>query len=182
MSNQLILPPGYILRQGYPPVQDYMHLRSASGLSPQSAAQAEASIRGSWYGCYITYKTGPTTTNTDTDPDIPHTNETTTTNEAIVGMGRVIGDGGWYFHIADMAVLPDHQRKGLGDVILKDLLSRIRSLAPPPERAADGRLMGTYKWICRFDAAFHGHDAVVWRGGCFQWSGSGELVVVDSDL
>ena len=29
-------------------------------------------------------------------------------------MGRVIGDGGWYFHIADMATLPAYQRRGLG--------------------------------------------------------------------
>ena len=28
--------------------------------------------------------------------------------------GRVIGDGGWYFHIADMATLPEHQGRGLG--------------------------------------------------------------------
>jgi len=33
-------------------------------------------------------------------------------------MGRVIGDGGWYFHIVDMAVLPEHQRRGLGDAVL----------------------------------------------------------------
>jgi len=45
-------------------------------------------------------------------------------------MGRIIGDGGWYFHIADMGVLPDHQRKGLGDVIMKTLLAKIRSEAP----------------------------------------------------
>lgn len=25
--------------------------------------------------------------------------------------GRVIGDGGWYFHIVDMATQPDHQRR-----------------------------------------------------------------------
>ena len=47
-----------------------------------------------------------------------------------VGMGRIIGDGGWYFYIADMAVLPDHQLKGLEDVILKTLLARIRREAP----------------------------------------------------
>jgi GNAT superfamily N-acetyltransferase len=46
-------------------------------------------------------------------------------------MGRLIGDGGWCFHVLDMAVLPEHQRKGLGDVILTTLLDRIRRLAPP---------------------------------------------------
>ncbi|WP_370260313.1 hypothetical protein [Cryobacterium sp. TMT3-29-2] len=29
-------------------------------------------------------------------------------------MGRIIGDGGWYFHIADMATLPEFQGRGLG--------------------------------------------------------------------
>ena len=46
-------------------------------------------------------------------------------------MGRVIGDGGWYFHVVDMAVLPEHQRRGLGDAILSVLLERIRRQAPP---------------------------------------------------
>jgi len=45
-------------------------------------------------------------------------------------MGRVLGDGGWYFHVIDMAVLPEHQRRGLGDVILTALLDRIRDQAP----------------------------------------------------
>jgi len=50
---------------------------------------------------------------------------------ATVGMGRLIGDGGWYFHVVDMAVLPAHQRRGLGDWVLGWLLDRIREEAPP---------------------------------------------------
>jgi GNAT superfamily N-acetyltransferase len=45
-------------------------------------------------------------------------------------MGRIIGDGGWYFHIADMATLPEHQRKGLGQVIIRELLAYIKANAP----------------------------------------------------
>jgi len=45
-------------------------------------------------------------------------------------MGRVIGDGGWYFHIVDMAVLPEHQRRGLGRAVLDYLLEQIRRRAP----------------------------------------------------
>jgi GNAT superfamily N-acetyltransferase len=45
-------------------------------------------------------------------------------------MGHVIGDGGWYFHIADMAVLPEHQRRGIGDAVLTWLVDRIRAHAP----------------------------------------------------
>jgi GNAT superfamily N-acetyltransferase len=100
------LAPGYILVDGYPLVDDYVHLRTASGLSPKNAEQATIAIKGSWYGCYIAEEASPS---------------------RAVAMGRIIGDGGWYFLIADMATLPEHQRRGLGDVIIKKLLARIKS-------------------------------------------------------
>ncbi|KAJ5771053.1 Acyl-CoA N-acyltransferase [Penicillium nucicola] len=109
------LPLGYSLHDGYPSTPEYLHLRSAAGLSPKTPSQAAAVPTGSWYGCYITFK------------------EDDSTPKA-VAMGRIIGDGGWYFHIADMAVDPGHQRKGLGDAILKALLAKIKQDAP-----ADGK-------------------------------------------
>jgi GNAT superfamily N-acetyltransferase len=110
-QNEPILPPGYTLHSGYPSIPEYVHLRSAAGLSTKTPSQAAAVPTGSWYGCYITF-------------------EATNGEKQLAGMGRVIGDGGWYFHIADMAVHPEHQRKGLGDVILKALLRRINQEAP----------------------------------------------------
>ncbi|KAJ5604963.1 Acyl-CoA N-acyltransferase [Penicillium lagena] len=106
------LPTGYTLRTGYPSIPQYLHLRSVAGLSPKTPSQAAAIPSGSWFGCYITF-------------DVE--NEET----QLVAMGRIIGDGGWYFHIADMAVHPDHQRKGLGDSVLKALLQQIHQEAPP---------------------------------------------------
>ncbi|KAI0521809.1 hypothetical protein F5B22DRAFT_503137 [Xylaria bambusicola] len=103
---------GYVLVEGYPSVEDYRNLREQSGLSPRNEEQATKSIAGSWYGVYIAEETAPT---------------------KAVAMGRVIGDGGWYFIIADMATLPAHQRKGLGDVVLKKLLAEIE------RRAAEGQ-------------------------------------------
>jgi len=101
--------PGYRLVIGPPLVPDYLRLRRESGLTPKTAEQATAGLPGSWAACHVVEEAG---------------------GEA-VGMGRVLGDGGWYFHIVDMAVLPGHQRRGLGDAILSTLLDRIQALAPP---------------------------------------------------
>lgn len=115
-SQPSTLPSGYTLQPGlFPPVPEYRNLRKSSGLTPVSEAQAAGAIKGSWYGCYISY------TPPEAAPD---------TMPTAVAMGRVIGDGGWYFLVADMATLPEHQRKGLGDVVLKHLLAYVKEHAP----------------------------------------------------
>jgi GNAT superfamily N-acetyltransferase len=99
----------YRLVEAPPSVEAYLALRERSGLTPKTRDQAVAALQGSWAACHVVHEAGGET----------------------VGMGRVLGDGGWYFHIVDMAVLPDHQRRGLGDAILTWLLDRIRTQAPP---------------------------------------------------
>jgi GNAT superfamily N-acetyltransferase len=99
---------GYRLVDGPPAVPDYLALRELSGLSPIRPDQAEAAVRGSWAAVHVVHE------------------ETAAT----VGMGRVLGDGGWYFHVVDMAVLPGHQRRGIGDAVLTALLDAIRRGAP----------------------------------------------------
>ncbi len=42
-------------------------------------------------------------------------------NDSAVGMGRIIGDGGAYFYIQDVIVLPEHQGKGIGRQIMESL-------------------------------------------------------------
>lgn len=98
---------GYDLIEGPPAVTDYLALRARAGLSAKTVPQGEAAIRGSWAAVHAVASDG-----------------------SRVGMGRAIGDGGWYFHIVDMAVLPEHQRRGLGDAILTWLIERIRKAAP----------------------------------------------------
>jgi ribosomal protein S18 acetylase RimI-like enzyme len=101
------LPPGYRLVMATPSVADYLRLRRESGLTPKDEVQASAALPGSWAACHV----------------VAHDGET-------VGMGRLLGDGGWYFHVVDMAVLPAHQRRGIGDAMLSALLARIREVAP----------------------------------------------------
>ncbi|KAJ5301650.1 Acyl-CoA N-acyltransferase [Penicillium antarcticum] len=76
--NSRALPSGYVLHDGYPSTPEYLHLRSAAGLSAKTPSQAAAISTGSWYGCYMAF---------EENGSIPKT----------VGMGRIIGDGGWYF-------------------------------------------------------------------------------------
>ena len=102
------LPDGYRLVDGVPSTADYLDLRLRAGLSPKTEGQAAAALRGSWAACHVVDEAGA----------------------RAVAMGRVIGDGGWYFHVVDMAVLPEHQRRGLGSAVLSHLLDGIRSLAP----------------------------------------------------
>lgn len=90
-----------------PPLAHYLHLRELAGLSPKTPAQATGALAGSWAFCHIPAVDGGT-----------------------VAMGRVIGDGGWYFHIADMATLPKYQGRGLGRRVLDWLIADIRRRAP----------------------------------------------------
>ena len=94
------LSPGYSLKDGAPQPSDYLQLRVRSGLSPKTEEQARAAVSGSWAACHVVHET----------------------EARCVAMGRVIGDGGWYFHVVDMAVLPEHQRRGLGNAVLDYLL------------------------------------------------------------
>jgi len=94
------------LVDGAPTADAYRDLRRRAGLSPVSEAQAAGAVAGSWAACHVLRDGHP------------------------IGMGRVIGDGGWYFHIVDMAVVPHHQRRGIGGEILTHLLAQISARAP----------------------------------------------------
>ncbi len=49
----------------------------------------------------------------------------------LVGMGRLIGDGGCFAHVTDIAVHPAHQGKGFGTLIMQDLMSWAEANLPP---------------------------------------------------
>jgi len=62
-------------------------------------------------------------------------------------MGRVIGDGGLFFQIVDIAVDPAHQGRGLGKAIVAALVARVRRDAPASayvSQIADGEAQRLY--------------------------------------
>jgi GNAT superfamily N-acetyltransferase len=48
-----------------------------------------------------------------------------------VAMGRVIGDGTYYFYVQDVVVLPDLHGQGIGHEILRRLVAQVDAVAPP---------------------------------------------------
>ena len=83
------IPDGYEMHLAAPSAGDFAMLRREAGLSPVTPEQAAIAIAGGWAAAHVTHQ------------------------GAAVGMGRLIGDGGWMFQVTDMAVHPQHQRQGL---------------------------------------------------------------------
>lgn len=96
----------YALAVGVPTIQTYRMLRSVSGLSEKTVEAAERGL-----------------------PNTIHAVTVTCEGET-VGMGRVIGDGGCFYQITDIAVHPHHQGKGLGKKIMQALMEHLRATAP----------------------------------------------------
>ncbi|MCC7597344.1 GNAT family N-acetyltransferase [Janthinobacterium sp. FW305-129] len=67
--------------------------------------------------------------------------------DTVVGMGRVIGDGGCFYQVVDIAVLPAHQGKGLGKLIMREIRQFIDSDVPDSAYVsliADGQAQDLY--------------------------------------
>ena len=96
----------YDLSAETPDVETYLMLRRVAGLSPFSSEAARRGLPGSWHAVLARHQGAP------------------------VGMGRIIGDGGCFFQITDIAVHPDHQGKGLGKRIMAALMDHFRTSAP----------------------------------------------------
>ncbi len=97
---------GYDLAVEVPGSADYRRLRVAAGLSPKSAEAAAAGLPNTLYGVVIRR------------------------DGEVVGMGRVVGDGGLFFQVVDIAVEPAHQGRGLGKAIVGALVAHLQQTAP----------------------------------------------------
>ena len=124
------LPAPYQLVPGTPSPAIYRRLRVAAGLSEKSAAAAALGLPNTLFAVTIQH---PAAT-----PDLP---------PETVGMGRVIGDGGLFFEVVDIAVHPAHQQRGLGKAIVGALVDHLHKVAPPTAHVtliADGQAHRLY--------------------------------------
>lgn len=87
-----------------PSVSVYRGLRVKSGLDAKSEAAAIAGLPNSLFSVQIILES--------------NSNGGSIT---VVGMGRVIGDGGCFYQVVDIAVDPAHQGKGLGKLVMKEI-------------------------------------------------------------
>lgn len=90
-------------------VETYCNLRVQSGLSPKTKEAAAIGLRNSL--CCVAI--------------LDETND-----KEVIGMGRLIGDGACHCQVVDICVLPAHQKKGLGKLIMKKLDEYIQENLP----------------------------------------------------
>lgn len=96
----------YRLLETFPGIGNYQCLRGATGLSPKSLEAAQRGLPNTLFGVSVLC------------------------GDTVVGMGRVIGDSGCFFQVVDVAVLPEHQGRGLGKMIMSRLVEWLKSNAP----------------------------------------------------
>lgn len=113
----------YTTRLAIPSIATYRQLRIAAGLSAKTADAAARGLPNSLFAVQVLH------------------------GDAVVGMGRVIGDGGCFFHVVDIAVLPAHQGKGLGKRIMREIMHFIETEVPESAYVsliADGQAQDLY--------------------------------------
>lgn len=87
-------------------VEEYLHLRAVAGLSAFSEDAARLGLVGTIYSVVVMHE------------------------GVAVGMGRLIGDGGCFFQVVDIAVHPDHQGRGLGKTIMEAVMGYVSRELP----------------------------------------------------
>lgn len=113
----------YTTRAEIPSATTYMHLRASAGLSPKTAEASARGLPNSLFAIQVLH------------------------GDEVVGMGRVIGDGGCFYQVVDIAVLPAHQGQGLGKLIMGTISAWITDHVPPTgyvSLIADGQAQHLY--------------------------------------
>ena len=123
MSGDAILVDDVVLAERFPGEADYRRLRALTGLSPKSEDAARRGLANTTHGVSLVR------------------------GDEVVGMGRIVGDGGCFYFVVDIAVVPELQGRGLGKRIMDALDAWLRANAPPTAHVslfADGEAKRLY--------------------------------------
>ena len=88
------------------PVAVYQNLRLSCGLSAKTDEACQIGLANSVYAVMVELE-GET-----------------------IGMGRIIGDGGCFCQVVDICVLPKHQGRGFGKIIMQNISNFINTKLP----------------------------------------------------
>ncbi|MCJ1454551.1 hypothetical protein MMC28_004904 [Mycoblastus sanguinarius] len=152
----------YKVQYTTPTVETYCSLRISTGLTQKTAHAAALGLANTLFAVQVAPSSSPDT---------------------IIGMGRMIGDGGCFFQVVDICVDPLHQGKGVGKIILKEIKDWMDKSVPKSGTVllfADGRaneLAIQAIWVCgdsRSDAVECGHGVQI-LGLKNNWARVGKL-------
>ena len=101
---------GITIRRRHPTVSEFRDIRGAAGWWVPDEAIVQRALQGGLFS-FCAERDGQT-----------------------VGMARVIGDGAISYHIQDLIVLPEYQRKGIGTVLMDAVMEGIDKQAPAGAR------------------------------------------------
>lgn len=108
----------YVVLQGLPTPQVYHDLRKLAGMTPPPMEPVPKSLANS-FACFVAYERQHMLDDTTPGP-----------GQTAVAMGRLVGDGALFLILVDVAVHPDHQRRGIGKRIMQSLIAHIDEHAP----------------------------------------------------
>lgn len=108
----------YVILEGVPSPQVYHDLRKLAGMTPPPLEAVPKSLANSYVGL-VAYERKHMLNDTTPGPE-----------QEAVGMGRLVGDGSLFLIMVDIAVHPEHQRKGIGKRIVQRLVDYVDEHAP----------------------------------------------------
>lgn len=128
------------LRHEKPTVEQYLALRKDAGLSAMGEEGARIGLPHSLFAV------------------------TLYDEDKLIGMGRVIGDGGCFFQVTDIAVKPSHQGRGYGKIIMQEIRGFLDTV---PDKAyvsliADGEASKLYAQY-GFESVMPRSQGMFWR-------------------
>lgn len=96
----------YRIEEIIPSAEDYINLRILAGLSSKPIDAARIALKNSAYIVCIFI------------------------NNDLIGIGRIIGDGGCFFEVVDIVLHPNHQKNGYGNIIMGKVMGYIDKEVP----------------------------------------------------